>query len=193
MAKKSYKKIPQWFIIIPVAVLIAVTGYLSIGDDTSDSAPSLLDAQRTIDFFSSNSHTTQFTEEGLLHYTLVADYAEHIQQTDITLLQQPDLHLYRGTDYPWLISGQRGEVSPGGEQVQLFTDVVVERHDEQQRPFLLTTTELTYIFNTDHAHTQADVQIDSEQGVTTATGMHAYLQQGLVQLLSNVRGRYEAQ
>jgi len=193
MAKRKTKKIPQWVILVPVALIIAAIGYWNIGNDRPASVVSTLDEQRTIDFFSSNSRTTQFNEEGQLHYILTADYTEHIQQTDITLLTQPDLHLYQGTQQPWLISGERGEVSPEGEEVELFDKVRVEHHDEKQRPFLLTTSQLTYIFNTDHAHTQADVQIDSEQGVTTATGMNAYLQQGLVQLLSKVRGRYDAQ
>lgn len=193
MAKRKTKKIPQWVILVPVALIIAATGYWNIGNDHPVNALGTLDEQRTIDFFSSNSLTTQLNQDGQLHYILTADYTEHIQQTDITLLTQPDLHLYQGTEYPWLISGQRGEVSPGGKEVELFDEVRVEHHDEKQRPFLLTTSQLTYIFNTDHAHTQADVQIDSEQGVTTATGMNAYLQQGLVQLLSKVRGRYDAQ
>lgn len=190
MAKKR-QKAPQWLILLPVAIIIAAVGYLNIGGSSDIGQPSSLNPEQTIDFFSSNSLTTQFDAEGKLHYILHADLIEHIEQSDITLLDKPDLQLYRGQQLPWYISGDSGELSAGGEVLDLRDNVRVEHTDEQQRPFLLTSSQMYYVFDDDYAHTQVPVRIDSHQGVTTATGMQAYLEQGQVHLPSRVRGRYE--
>ena len=189
MASKR-KKASQWLVLIPAAAIIAAGGYWNIG---GSSGPQLarLDPEHRVDFFSANSRTVQFNTQGQLQYILEAELIEHIEQTDISLLHKPYLQLYRARPQPWLISGEHGELSPGGEVLDLQENVRVERTDELQRPFLLTTSQLYYVFAQDLAHTGKDVQIDTEQGITTATGMRAYMEQGAVELLSNARGRYE--
>ena len=189
MASKR-KKASQWLVLIPAAAIIVAVGYWNIG---GSSGPQLarLDPEHRVDFFSANSRTVQFNTQGQLQYILEAELIEHIEQTDISLLHKPYLQLYRARPQPWLISGEHGELSPGGEVLDLQENVRVERTDELQRPFLLTTSQLYYVFAQDLAHTGKDVQIDTEQGITTATGMRAYMEQGAVELLSNVRGRYE--
>lgn len=181
----------HWPVLLPFALLLAALGYWNIASDPTAKGKPLAEDEQIIDFYMLNSHTTQLNEEGQLHYSFRASRVDHLQQSDISLMQNPNLELWRGTEYPWHITGLRGEASPGGKEIQLYEQVKVERHDEQQRPFLLTTTHLTYLTDTDHAYTAEPVQIDSAQGVTTATGMNAYLKQGTISLLSTVRGRYE--
>ncbi len=192
MAKKRLKP-SQRLILIQVAAIIAAAGYWNLGSHHGEQYLDQPDPEQTIDFFSSNSLTTQFNPEGRLQHILHADLVEHIEQTDITLLTRPVLELYRGEELPWYISGERGELSPGGEVLDLRDNVRVEHTDRQQRPVLLTTSQMYYVFAEDLAHTAEDVRIDSQQGVTTATGMRTYLEQGLMQLNSKVRGRYETQ
>lgn len=182
-----------WLILLPAAVMVAALGYWNIDSDRPMQAGGAPDGPHTIDFYMTNSHTTQLNSNGLLHYEFSAERVDHVQETDTSLMTRPNLHLHRGTDYPWLISGQRGEAGPDGKQVELFEQVRVERTDARGRPFILTTEHLTYLPDTDHAFTTLPVQIDSAQGVTTATGMNAYLKQGTVSLLSTVRGRYETE
>lgn len=180
-----------WQLLIPLALLAAALGYWS-PDNASLNKRSLgTSDEQTIDFYMTNSKIVQFNEQGQLHYSFNAERLDHVQQTDVSLMQKPDLELWRGNEYPWHITSERGESSPNGELIDLYDNVRVERHDAKQRPFLLTTSELSYQTETDFAHTDKDVQIDSAQGITTATGMNAHLKQGTVKLLSTVRGRYE--
>ncbi len=181
----------HWPILIPFALLLAALGYWNIASDPTARPAAATSDDQIIDFYITNSHTTQFNAEGQLHYSFRAARIDHLQQSDVSLMQSPNLELWRGTEYPWHITSLRGESSPGGKEIRLYEQVSIERHDEKQRPFLLTTSQLTYLTDTDHAHTAEPVQINSAQGVTTATGMNAYLKQGTVSLLSTVRGRYE--
>jgi lipopolysaccharide export system protein LptC len=43
-----------------------------------------------------------------------------------------------------------------------------------------------------YAQTEQPVRIDGAGGVSTGTGMKAYLKESRIHLLSNVRGQYEA-
>ena len=183
----------NWLILLPAAALVAALGYWNLDSDSVKRLPGSAGEQTTIDFYMTGSHTVQLNDEGLLHYEFVAERIDHVQETDISLMTRPDLLLHRGTEYPWHISGLRGEAGPDGNEIQLFDQVRVERTDARGRPFLLTTEHLTYLPDTDHAFTGLPVRIDSAQGVTTAKGMNAYLKQGTVQLLSTVRGRYESE
>ena len=73
MAKRKTKKIPQWVIVVPVALIIAAIGYRNIGNDRPVSVASTLDEQRTINFFYGDSRRTKFKEEDQLHCILTAD------------------------------------------------------------------------------------------------------------------------
>ena len=191
-SSRDRKKIARSrLILLPAAALVAALGYWNLGSDAPDKSLANSHSGHTIDFYMTHSHTTQFNEEGQLHYEFTAARVDHIQQTDTSLMTLPDLLLHRGSEQPWHITSQRGEAGPDGKVIELFDQVNVQRTDARGRPFLLATEHLTYLPDTDHAHTDLPVQIDSAQGVTTARGMEAYLKKGTVSLLSTVRGRYE--
>src|SRR5690606_3438744 len=69
--------------------------------------------------------------------------------------------------------------------------VRVERTDAKGRPTILTTSRMTVWPEKDYAETKQAVRIDAANGVTTATGMKAYPNDGRMHLLSNVRGKHE--
>ncbi|MNV92362.1 Lipopolysaccharide export system protein LptC [compost metagenome] len=85
----------------------------------------------------------------------------------------------------------RGEVAPGGTEVELLDAVRVARTDARGRPTILTTSRLTVFPEREYAQTSQPVRIEAANGVTTATGMQAYLKDGRMLLQSNVRGQHE--
>ncbi len=177
---------------LPIAVLVAGLGYWNINNPTENYPSALSVTDNSIDFFAQGTRTLQFTENGRLHYELNSPRIEHTLSDDITVLLQPDLLLFRGTELPWHISSERSEVSPEGKEVQLIKQVRIERTDEQGRPTILTTEQLTYIPATDYAHTPLAVTIKAANAVTTGVGMQTYLNESKMHLLSNVRGHYDA-
>ncbi len=176
---------------VPFALLVAALGYWNIDSSTPDNQHSNAQAKKTIDFFAQGTQTLQFTDEGTVQYELSSPHLEHTQDDDITVLLQPDLLLFRGTEFPWHISSERSEVSPEGKEVELLKNVRIERTDEQGRPTILTTEQLTYVPETEYAHTKLAVKIEAANGVTTGVGMQTYLNESKMRLLSKVRGRHE--
>lgn len=183
--------IRQTLMFLPIAALLIALGYWNIRPESFDEQHTAVATETSVDFFVVNPHTQQFKEDGSLNYRMKADKLEHIKATDITLMSQPDLLLYRQNEAPWHVQSQRGEVAPAGKQVELIDDVRVQRTDNKNRQTLLTTSRLTVFPDKEYAETSQAVKIDAANGVTTATGMKAYLNEGRMDLLSNVRGQHE--
>ncbi|WP_122609400.1 LPS export ABC transporter periplasmic protein LptC, partial [Pseudomonas viridiflava] len=101
-----------------------------------------------------------------LQYDMTADKVEHVMATDASLLTTPNLHMYRGGEFPWHVTGKRGEVSSAGDQVELIDDVRVERTDEKQRTTIITSSRMTVYPQKEYAQTDQDVRIDGGGGVT---------------------------
>lgn len=176
---------------LPFAVLVAALGYWNINNPSEIDSPTLTADDNSIDFFAQDTRTLQFTETGTLHYELNSPRIEHTQNDDITVLLQPELLLFRGSELPWQITSERSEVSPEGKEVELIKNVRIERTDDKGRPTILTTEQLTYVPETEYAHTKLAVKIEAANSVTTGVGMQTYLNESKMHLLSNVRGRHD--
>ncbi|KRW57468.1 LPS export ABC transporter periplasmic protein LptC [Pseudomonas sp. TTU2014-080ASC] len=184
-------KAVNYAILVIAVLLVGAFGYWKSPGKNTDPAVAGT-AEQTIDFYATNTYTIEFQEDGTLNYELTADKVEHIKATDITLVSNPYMELYQGKELPWKIRSLRSEVSPGGKEIELIDNVHVERIDAKNRPTTLTTTRLTVFPEKEFAQTAQAVKIDTANGVTTAVGMKAYLNDGRMLLLSNVRGQHEA-
>ncbi|MES2869802.1 MAG: LPS export ABC transporter periplasmic protein LptC [Pseudomonadota bacterium] len=187
------KKIRNILLFAVIAALFAAVGYWNIspGRFLDDTPPVAVD-EAAIDYYALNARSLQYLPDGKLQYEMTADKVEHVHVSEITLLTQPDLQMYRGTTYPWHIQSKRGEVNPDGSQVELIDSVRVARTDEKNRSTIITSTRMTVFPQKQYAQTEQAVRIDGAGGVTTGKGMKAYLKDGRMDLLSNVRGQYES-
>ncbi|MDE3738444.1 MULTISPECIES: LPS export ABC transporter periplasmic protein LptC [Pseudomonas] len=185
------KNIRLALVLIPIAALLVALGYWNISPESFMDRSPAAGSENAIDFYVENGKSTQFQEDGKIHYELTATHLEHIKATDVTLLTSPDLLLHRGTAFPWHVQSERGEVGPEGKQVELIDKVRVARTDAKGRPTLLTTSRLTVFPDEEYAQTQQAVRIEAANGVTTAQGMKAYLNDSRMILQSNVRGQHE--
>ena len=178
-------------ILLPLAALLIALGYWNIRPESFDEAPLNAASDTSIDFFLVNPHTQQFKEDGSLAYQLTANKLEHIKTSDMTMLNMPELLTYRAGELPWHVQSTLGEVGPEGKRVELINNVRAQRIDAKSRQSLLTTSRMTVFPDTEYAETNRAVKIEAGNSVTTATGMKAYLNEGRMLLLSNVRGQHE--
>ena len=184
------RKILNTLIFALIAVVVAALGYWNLAPDSARQ-PRQASDDNIVDFYAMGARTVQFQDDGKLHYRMTADKLEHIRSTDITLIDTPRLDLYRGSELPWEVTSQRAEVSPGGIEVELIDDVRIARTDAKNRPTVITSSRMTVIPDKEYAQTEQAVRIVAANGVTTAQGMKAYLNDGRMILQSNVRGQHE--
>lgn len=175
-----------------VALALAV-GYFNIRPSSFDNAPLVIDPLQP-DFFMENTRILMFSQQGTPAYQLRSERATHQRDDDSTLLEQPNLLYYRpGEEHPWLLKAQQGTVTQGGEQVEMIDDVLLQRQDPSAPTARMTTQALTLYPERDYAETAQSVRIETAGSVTTATGMQVFLDDGRLELLSNVRGQHELQ
>ena len=175
-----------------IAAIFAAVGYWNISPERFLDKPVTPVDESAIDYYAINAHSVQYLPDGKLQYDLVSDKVEHLKATEVTLLTNPDLNVFRGTEFPWHVQSLHGEVNPDGTQVELIDDVRITRFDEKDRKTLITSTRMTVFPQQQYAQTEQDVRIDGAGGVSTGKGMKAYLKESRIHLLSNVRGQYEA-
>lgn len=178
--------------IVGLAVAIALAmGYWNIRPG-SFSETVLVDDPTQPDFFMENSQITMLNPDGTVSYELTSRRATHLANEDSTRLEAPNLLYYRADEQqPWLVTSRTGWITEGGDRVQLNDDVLLKQEIPDEPVSQMTTSALTVFPSRDYAETDQDVRIEAVSGVTTATGMHVYFQDGRLQLLSNVRGLHE--
>jgi lipopolysaccharide export system protein LptC len=187
-------KIPRYLVtgtLVVVLVALALSvGYWNIRPERF--APQTVQPSLQPDFFMDNPRIRQLNEQGQPLYDLSSDRAAHQADRDVTELDEPRLRFYReGDSAPWDMRARYGEVRDKGEQVELSQNVIIEQQLDGQATRRLATPELSVFPRRDYAETDQAVRIEAA-GVTTASGMKAYFNDGRVELLSNVRGEHEA-
>ena len=184
-------KLRNYVIGLLAVALIGALGYWNVRPESFMEHQAAAESDTTIDFYVVGASAQQFQADGQLQYEMTATKLEHLKASDITLVEKPDLQLYRGTQYPWHVRSDKGEVAPEGKQVELIDNVRIARTDAQNRPTVITTSRATVFPDKEYAQTQQAVRIEAANGVTTAQGMKAYMNDGKIDLLSNVRGQHE--
>ncbi|MNE62181.1 lipopolysaccharide exporter periplasmic protein [compost metagenome] len=186
------KKIRNIALYSVIAALLAAVGYWNISPERFLDKPQAKVDESAIDYYAVNARSVQFLPDGRLQYEMTADKVEHMKATEVTLLTKPDLQMYRGTDYPWHVQSERGEVNSDGTEVELIDSVRVARTDQKNRATIVTSSRMTVFPQKEYAQTEQAVRIEGGGGVSTGVGMKAYLKDSRINLLSNVRGQYEA-
>jgi len=185
------KKIRTIVVFACIAAIFAAVGYWNISPERFLDQPAPV-VEEKIDWYATNTHTLQYLPDGKVQYEMTADKVDHVKATDITLVTTPDLNMFRGTEFPWHVQSKRAEVNSGGTEVELIDSVRVARTDEKNRTTIITSTRMTVFPQQQYAQTEQPVRIDGAGGVSTGTGMKAYLKESRIHLQSNVRGQYEA-
>ncbi|MBT2370998.1 LPS export ABC transporter periplasmic protein LptC [Pseudomonas fluorescens] len=186
------KKIRNFLLFAVIAALFAAVGYWNISPERFLDQPVAQVDQSAIDYYATNAYSIQFLPDGKVQYEMTSEKVDHMKASQITMLTKPDMQLYRGAEFPWHVTSERGEVNPDGTEVELIDSVRVARTDAQNRATLITSSRMTVFPQKQYAQTEQDVRIDGAGGVSTGKGMKAYLKESRIHLLSNVRGQYEA-
>ncbi len=162
------KKVRNIVLLGAIAALLVAVGYWNISPESFLDKPVAQVDESAIDYYAINAHSVQFMPDGKMQYEMTADKVEHLKASEVSLLTKPDLHLYRGTQYPWHVQSERAEVNPDGTEVELIEKVRVARTDEKQREMIVTTSRMTVFPQKQYAQTEQAVRIDGAGGTLRA-------------------------
>jgi lipopolysaccharide export system protein LptC len=183
-------RLNAWFPVILLALLAAVTVWLNQQVQPPD-RPAAGAARHDPDYIVENLAATRFGPDGNRRYTLNAQRVTHYPDDDSTHLDGAQLVEFSKAA-PVTVSARTALVSSNGEEIFLHDDVKVVRAAYANHSELtLETTYLHAIPDNDFAQTDQPVKIYDADTVITAVGLEFYNATRVLNLMSNVRGRYE--
>ncbi|MEQ9451460.1 MAG: LPS export ABC transporter periplasmic protein LptC [Pseudomonadales bacterium] len=152
--------------------------------------------RKTPDLFGEQIRFNQLHADGHLHYRLDADSIEQFNADNLTRMAMPRLHLRSAAQPPWDIQSEEGFIRKTTTAENIVEDIVYLRQKVQMRqenpengPITLRSESIYLYPDRQFAETQQGVIIDTEVGRTTAAGLTADLESGLLRLSSNATQR----
>jgi lipopolysaccharide export system protein LptC len=180
-----------WFPAFATAVLAALTFWLwrSIEDDQ---AHALARVQHEPDYYLVEMVRETMNREGGLQSVLTAEQVFHYPDDDSTELAHPHMEIYNGSDSPWQVVAERGLVKADNEVITLQGRVEIWRVDAKgQRQYEIITSELRIFPKVQYAETDNAAIIKGPATVTKTHGFRANFEHNRLELLEQVRTRYE--
>ena len=184
---------PRWRTVALLATVIATVALLWHSDNelpmpTQDSE---LRGDSEPDSFVVDALYTSYDEQGAIKIQFVSPRIEQFETTDYAIMAEPQATIQgQPGSEPWQLTAEHGKLRDGNSLLELEGDVRIVRQIGE-RSAILTTTTLTLDNRTNMAYTDAPVEIVDATGTTNATGMKAWLNERILELESQVKGRYE--
>ena len=184
---------PRWRTIALLATVIATVALLWHSDSElpMPMQGSELRGDSEPDSFVVNALYTSYDEQGTIKIQFVSPRIEQFETTDYAIMAEPQATIQgQPGSEPWQLTANHGKLRDGNSLLELEGDVRIVRQIGE-RSAILTTTTLTLDSRTNMAYTDAPVEIVDATGTTNATGMKAWLNERILELESQVKGRYE--
>lgn len=144
------------------------------------------------DGFVVNGHYLSYDETGRLTTRFRSPRIEQFESRSETVMDSPRATLYgEEGDPPWQVQATMGLFLEADDLVHLSGDVRIIREADGGRPLTLTTTALTMNNRERTVYTDEPVALTDAVSLTTATGMKAWIDDRILELESQVEGRYE--
>lgn len=153
------------------------------------------------DSYLRNTKTTQYDAQGKVSHILTADKVSYFEGGKnhvgtYSLLESPRFTFFNNEEespLPWRATSLTAEGFNGDQEVLLKGDVLMIKNiDEQTTPTTIRTEELLLRPNEQYAETDKPVIINDKSGTSSSVGLKLSMDEETIELLSNVRSRYEA-
>ncbi|NIP73864.1 MAG: LPS export ABC transporter periplasmic protein LptC [Gammaproteobacteria bacterium] len=144
------------------------------------------------DYFLEEFTATTTNDQGQPHYRLTAKTMAHYARDDRADLQDPIMVFFRPEGPAVHMRSETGTVLEQGALVHLEGKVLIDRPPSPaNREVHVITRNLTVHPDQNYAETAEPVRIEREASTLQGVGMQAWLADGRMRLLSQVRGTYE--
>ena len=186
----------RYIILFIIVVIIAATSSWLLKKVDNQPFNIVKPTRHDMDYFLTNFDATIMNEAGKPHYIVKGAYLEHFPDDDSIDIKQPKINLFRENLPPWNMDAEQARVLNKGKLIYLNGKVTMHRPSSKTKKgkiepeINLTTSNLTIKVERNYAETNDAVHIQTEEHHLKATGMRVYLDDGRLELLSNVNGIY---
>lgn len=144
------------------------------------------------DAFLETVTAVQMDKDGKPHTKLTSPNVIHYPLNDTALFTDPHFVLYSEKQNPWHMTALHGRTTSGVNKIDLWGNVVLHQDPGPHNKNLTMKTSYLAIFpKKNYAETTHAVTFIEPNTRLTAVGMHAFLDEKRVELLTNTRGIHD--
>lgn len=178
-----------WFL-FPLLVLVVIV-VDRVEEPTDVAIEDTIDMRQTqSDYYLSGFTTRKFNISGQIEYVIRGSALAHYPDDDRSEISAPQLELYRAGS-TWFVRSRAGRFDTDPDLFKLTGDVVLERNSDQADPIVIKTQSLTIETDANKVNTSEKIEIVAATWKVQATGLSSTIDDGKLQLHSDVTGRYE--
>ncbi|MFK7893712.1 MAG: LPS export ABC transporter periplasmic protein LptC [Granulosicoccus sp.] len=180
----------KYWLLLPL-LIVAVVAVDRIEEPAETETEATIDMRETqSDYYLSDFVTRKFDADGYLEYVIRGTSLAHYPEDDHSRIANPHLELHReGTS--WSVRSDAGRYDARPDLFRLHGEVIVVRDSEHAEPVTMKTESLTVSTQLNRVSTEEKIEIIASTWQLQATGLDSALDDGRLQLLSNVTARYE--
>jgi len=183
--------ISRYWLLVPLLLLAIVIR------DWVETTPTLVEVEETIDMSETQSDyyleqfkTRKFDTSGNIEYEVSGNTLAHYPIDDRSEITKPSVVLHRD-EVRWKVDSTLGLLKKNPAVFTLQGDVVVQRESPLGEPLTIRTEELSILTDDNEVRTDKPIEIVAETWQLRSIGLQSSLNEGKLNLLSTVRGRYE--
>ena len=177
---------------VPVLVAVAIGSFWLLRELEPGAPGETPSPLHVPDFYMENFETTTMGVDGTPKRNLKARYMAHFPDTDTHEFESPYMLLYREEGPPWHVQSERGWLSSGGDVMLLLGKVHIWRNNVSGTKELdVETEDLRVLPDSSYGETDQLVVITTPTSRTTGVGMKAYMAESRMELLNDVRTRFQ--
>jgi lipopolysaccharide export system protein LptC len=185
------QRLTAWFPVLLLAMVAAVTVWLDRQvqpPETSGNGK----ARHDPDYIAENFTVTRIGPDGAVRYKMDARRMQHYPDDDTTDLEAPHVINFRQGGVTMTATSRTAKLSSNGDNVYMQDDVRLTRSPYAEHSEMTMLTSWLHVIPDDGlAKTDKPVRIQDASTLITADGLEFDNKSRILQLLSNVKGRYE--
>lgn len=175
---------------ILLLILAVISIWLLSGEEEKKDAIPENEHMRTADYSMTHFTLTIMDDSGTPSRVISGDKLAHYADDDSTEILFPIARVIDQQKDTWILSSNKGLTQGEGEEIVLTGNVIITRQDNNEIELRTEKLILDTLHNT--AYTDLAVNIKSPYGNTDSVGLHAALEDKMINLHSRVKGHYNA-
>ena len=175
-------------IVLPLLAIISI--WLLSGEESTKNTANGDEQPRSSDYAMTDFTLTVMDDAGNPSRVITGEKMAHYPDNDSTEILFPITHIIDQEKDNWIMSSNKGETQGKGNEIILTGNVIITRQDNNEIELRTEELILDTLHNT--AYTNLAVSIKSPYGNTESVGLHAALEDKMINLHSRVKGHYNA-
>lgn len=185
--------VSRYWLLVPLLLLAIVIR------DWVETAPEEVKAESTIDMSATESdyyledfNTKKYDLNGQIEYEVTGNTLAHYPDGDRSEITKPSVIMHRD-QIQWKIDSALGELKKNPSMFTLHGDVVVKRESIDNSPIVMRTEAISILTDDNEVRTDKPIEIIAQTWQLRSVGLRSSLNEGKLNLLSGVTGRFEVE